>query len=262
MLSENPEEAKNIILCEKPAISEDSGHIEPQLLDKLIDNISMLSSIYYKTPETFAKRVRDRINERLDLEDEGDGAIAGHQEPEDYVDSTGVKKSEYIKESGEAATDYNDLIQQDAADLMDLGGGEPQSNASGSTQAVHDLLGDGSDSGPSGQGGSTGFVDSLLDIGGPGSGGGGSQTEADPNYKFIPIPAKPLLQPNQQGSQNGQSGVGVEGCFERAGKQVYFLKLKITNNSNANLSDFVVNLNHNLFGVKAEAPIHPSFYVA
>jgi AP-1 complex subunit beta-1 len=29
MLSENPEEAKNIILCEKPTISEDSGHIEP-----------------------------------------------------------------------------------------------------------------------------------------------------------------------------------------------------------------------------------------
>ena len=28
MLSDNPEEAKKIILCEKPAISEDSGHIE------------------------------------------------------------------------------------------------------------------------------------------------------------------------------------------------------------------------------------------
>jgi len=68
MLSEDPEEAKNIILCEKPAISEDSGHLEPQLLDALIDNISMMSSIYYKTPETFVKKIRDRINERLDLE--------------------------------------------------------------------------------------------------------------------------------------------------------------------------------------------------
>ena len=68
MLSENPEEAKTIILCEKPTISEDSGHIEPQLLDKLIDNISMLSSVYYKTPETFAIKIRNKINERLDLE--------------------------------------------------------------------------------------------------------------------------------------------------------------------------------------------------
>ena len=29
MLSENPEAAKEIILCEKPTISEDSGHLEP-----------------------------------------------------------------------------------------------------------------------------------------------------------------------------------------------------------------------------------------
>lgn len=70
MLSENPEEAKNIIMCDKPTISEDSGHLEPQLLDKLIDNISMLSSVYYKPPEIFAKKVRDRINERLDLEND------------------------------------------------------------------------------------------------------------------------------------------------------------------------------------------------
>ena len=68
MLSENPAAAKEIILCEKPTITEDSGHLEPQLLDKLIDNISMLSSIYYKPPETFVKKIRDRINERLDQE--------------------------------------------------------------------------------------------------------------------------------------------------------------------------------------------------
>lgn len=76
MLSENPQEAKEIILCEKPAISEDSGHIEPQLLDKLIDNISMLSSVYYKPPENFVKKIRDRINERLDLEN--DDLLGGH----------------------------------------------------------------------------------------------------------------------------------------------------------------------------------------
>jgi hypothetical protein len=30
----------------------------------------MLSSIYYKPPETFVKKIRDRINERLDLEND------------------------------------------------------------------------------------------------------------------------------------------------------------------------------------------------
>jgi len=31
----------------------------------------MLSSVFYKTPEQFVKKIRDRINERLDLETQG-----------------------------------------------------------------------------------------------------------------------------------------------------------------------------------------------
>mmetsp|Transcript_27988 Transcript_27988/g.42313 ORF Transcript_27988/g.42313 Transcript_27988/m.42313 type:complete len:111 (-) Transcript_27988:981-1313(-) len=110
MLSDNPEEAKRIILCEKPTISEDQGHLEPQLLDKLVNNISMLSSVFYKPPEAFVKRVRDRINERLDLENDEDAGFgeAPQQADMDYVDSTGVKKSEYIKESQDV--DYNQMI--------------------------------------------------------------------------------------------------------------------------------------------------------
>lgn len=30
----------------------------------------MLSSVYFKAPETFVKKIRDRINERLDLDNE------------------------------------------------------------------------------------------------------------------------------------------------------------------------------------------------
>ena len=124
MLSENPEEAKTIIMCDKPTISEDSGHLEPHLLDTLIDNISMLSSVYYRPPETFAKKVRDRINERLDLEndDEAEGAA-----PEDYVDSMGVKKSDYIQENqNNVVGDYGQAIEQD---LMDIGGGGGESTS-------------------------------------------------------------------------------------------------------------------------------------
>ena len=71
MLSSNPDLAKKIILCQKPPISEDSSSLETPLLDKLVSNIGTLSSVYYKTPEMFVKRIRDRINERLDLENEG-----------------------------------------------------------------------------------------------------------------------------------------------------------------------------------------------
>lgn len=70
MLSTNPEEAKAIILCEKPTISEDSSSLDAQLLDKLINNIGMLASVYYKPPENFVKKIRDRINESPDIEND------------------------------------------------------------------------------------------------------------------------------------------------------------------------------------------------
>jgi vesicle coat complex subunit len=97
MLSSNPDLAKKIILCDKPTISDDSGTLEVHKLDKLINNISMLSSVYYKLPEQFVKKIRDRINERLDLENEY--ADINIKKDEDYVDSMGVKRSDYIKES-------------------------------------------------------------------------------------------------------------------------------------------------------------------
>jgi len=70
MLSTNPELAKRVILCDKPTISEDSSTLEPVILDRLTSNIGMLSSVYYKAPDAFVKKIRDRINERLDLEGE------------------------------------------------------------------------------------------------------------------------------------------------------------------------------------------------
>jgi len=176
MLSQDPEEAKKLILCEKPTISEDQGYLEPQLLDKLIDNISMLSSVYYKPPEAFVKKIRDRINERLDLEDEQEAGAGG----DDYEDSMGVKKSDYIKDSQAEVQDYNDIIKQenlleldgtgasgDAPVIPDLGGGlddllgmgdspsQPQQSSSGGNPPLY----------KSNSGG-----DSLLDLGGGSSG--------------------------------------------------------------------------------------------
>lgn len=54
------------------------------------------------------KRIRDRINERLDLEGEADlvgattapvAASKGKATKEEYIDSEGVKKSDYIKQA-------------------------------------------------------------------------------------------------------------------------------------------------------------------
>lgn len=130
MLSTNPELAKRIVLCDKPTISEDASTIEPQLLDKLVNNIGMLSSVYYKPPDTFVKKIRDKINERFDLENEDyDGGMKQKQNDEEYIDSMGVKRSEYIKD------------QPQFNYTTDLLGVEENT---GGTAALDDLLGGGS----------------------------------------------------------------------------------------------------------------------
>lgn len=43
------------------------------MLEKMLDNIGMLASVYHEAPEKFVKKIRDKINERFDLENEEGG---------------------------------------------------------------------------------------------------------------------------------------------------------------------------------------------
>lgn len=54
----------------------------------------------------------------------------------------------------------------------------------------------------------------------------------------------------------------IEGAFRRHGREAYFLHLKITNNSPENLSNFLLKINNNIFGVEAVDQIQPSFFIA
>ena len=58
LLSTDPEAAKNVVLAERPTITDDTGSLEGTLLNQLLGNISMLSSVYHKPPEAFVSRTR------------------------------------------------------------------------------------------------------------------------------------------------------------------------------------------------------------
>lgn len=64
LLSTNPKLAKNIVLKERPLISDQSYTLETELLEKLIQNIGYLSSVYCKQPEDFVKKLKDNANAR------------------------------------------------------------------------------------------------------------------------------------------------------------------------------------------------------
>ncbi|KAJ6714439.1 BETA-ADAPTIN-LIKE PROTEIN B [Salix viminalis] len=79
LLSTDPEAAKDIVLAEKPVISDDSNLLDSSLLDELLANIATLSSVYHKPPETFVTRVKATAQKTED-DEYAEGSEAGYPE--------------------------------------------------------------------------------------------------------------------------------------------------------------------------------------
>ncbi|PIK50628.1 putative AP-1 complex subunit beta-1 [Apostichopus japonicus] len=78
LLSTDPAAAKNVVLAEKPLISEETDLIEPTLLDELICYIGSLASVYHKPPSAF---VEGRSNTRRALPIRSAGSGSASPEP-------------------------------------------------------------------------------------------------------------------------------------------------------------------------------------
>lgn len=57
LLSTNPEATKHVVLGDKPSIRDDSQTLERGLLDKLISDLALMSSVYHKPPDEFVTRI-------------------------------------------------------------------------------------------------------------------------------------------------------------------------------------------------------------
>jgi AP-1 complex subunit beta-1 len=102
MLSTDPEAAKQIICGEKPNISDETGDIDSVLLDKFIDELGRLSSIYQKPADAINTRKTAVVFEK-------------HAEDDEEVaefDSSGQKVGNVVKGTGDL------LGLQDVASLQ------------------------------------------------------------------------------------------------------------------------------------------------
>ncbi|XP_010266891.1 PREDICTED: beta-adaptin-like protein C [Nelumbo nucifera] len=79
LLSTDPEAAKDVVLAEKPVISDDSNQLDPSLLDELLANIATLSSVYHKPPDAFVSRVKTAV-QRPEDDEYPDGGETGYSE--------------------------------------------------------------------------------------------------------------------------------------------------------------------------------------
>lgn len=110
--------AKDVVLAEKPVISDDSNQLDPSLLDELLSNIATLSSVYHKPPEAFVTRVKT-----TQKTEEEDYPEAGEQS---YSDSPARVADSGASPPASSANPQHPASRQPAApaalpDLLDLG---------------------------------------------------------------------------------------------------------------------------------------------
>ncbi|XP_071379236.1 AP-1 complex subunit beta-1 isoform X2 [Centroberyx affinis] len=250
LLSTDPVAAKEVVLAEKPLISEETDLIEPTLLEELICHIGTLASVYHKPPSAFVEGSRGVQHKRLPAR-AGSGESA---ESPDTGSAAGVSEAPpaVIPSQGDL---LGDLLNLDLTPPTTTG---PPPPTSGMQMGAMDLLGGGLDSlmGDESESMGAGFgaapavmpasfntpvgggLSDLFDLGG----GVGMPMGA---Y----IPSKTVWLPAMKAK-----GLEISGTFaRRAG--VIQMEMTLTNKAMSVMTDFAIQFNRNSFGLAPAGPL-------
>ncbi|MGH0156943.1 UNVERIFIED_CONTAM: hypothetical protein FKN15_032720 [Acipenser sinensis] len=134
LLSTDPVTAKEVVLSEKPLISEETDLIEPTLLDELICHIGSLASVYHKPPTAFVEGSHGVHRKHLPIQQ---GSIEAGESPVGPSPAVPPDQTQVIPSQG-------DLL----GDLLNLDLGPPVNvpQVSSMQMGAVDLLGGGLDS--------------------------------------------------------------------------------------------------------------------
>ncbi|XP_061907318.1 AP-1 complex subunit beta-1 isoform X4 [Entelurus aequoreus] len=253
LLSTDPVAAKEVVLAEKPLISEETDLIEPTLLEELICHIGTLASVYHKPPSAFVEGSRGVQHKRLP------GSAGSGESVESPDTGSAAVTSEtppaVIPSQGDL---LGDLLNLDLTPTSTTG---PPPPSSGMQMGAMDLLGGGLDSLLGGDlGGSpamtsgfgappaavppsfsapvSGGLDDLFDLGvGVGM----------PMGSFVP--PKTVWLPAMKAK-----GLEISGTFgRRAG--VIQMEMTLTNKAMSVMTDFAIQFNRNSFGLAPAGPL-------
>lgn len=252
LLSTDPVAAKEVVLAEKPLISEETDLIEPTLLEELICHIGTLASVYHKPPSAFVegsrgvqhKRIPARAGSGESAESPDVGQSGSAEAPPAVIPSQGDLLGDLLNLDLAPPTatipSVQPSMQMGAMDLLGGGldsllgdiGGSPSMGAGlgvapavmptalGSTPAVGGGLGD------------------LFDLGG----GVGM-----PSGSYVP--PKAMWLPAMKAK-----GLEISGTFARRGGVIQ-MDLSLTNKAMSVMTDFAIQFNRNSFGLAPAGPL-------
>ncbi|XP_035638018.1 AP-2 complex subunit beta isoform X2 [Oncorhynchus keta] len=243
LLSTDPVTAKEVVLSEKPLISEETDLIEPTLLDELICHIGSLASVYHKPPNAFVEGSHGIHRKHLPIQH---GSIDTGESPVSAGPAAPIEQAQSVIPS------QGDLL----GDLLNLDLGPPVNvpQQSSMQMGAVDLLGGGLDSlvgqnfipssvpntfapSPTPAVLSSGLND-LFEL----STGMAITTGGYVNPKSIWLPAVKA------------KGLEISGTFSRRQGQMY-MDMTFTNKALQHMTDFAIQFNKNSFGVIPTTPL-------
>uniref|UniRef100_A0A8C5LTR7 AP complex subunit beta n=1 Tax=Leptobrachium leishanense TaxID=445787 RepID=A0A8C5LTR7_9ANUR len=250
LLSTDPVAAKEVVLAEKPLISEETDLIEPTLLEELICYIGTLASVYHKPPSAFVEGSRGIVPKRLPPRAGSESAESPEVAP--VVAPPTENHPSVIPSQGDL---LGDLLNLDLAPPIT---GPPLTTATVPLAGV-DLLSGGLDSllGDTSVGLSvpSGFGAPLVGPGNLGpslSGGLGDLFDLGPGAGMVTgsyVAPKSVWLHASKGK-----GLEIGGTFARRSGSV-FMDLQLTNRALQVMSDFAIQFNRNSFGLAPAAPL-------
>uniref|UniRef100_A0A6Q2YWY0 AP complex subunit beta n=1 Tax=Esox lucius TaxID=8010 RepID=A0A6Q2YWY0_ESOLU len=219
LLSTDPVAAKEVVLAEKPLISEETDLIEPTLLEELICHIGTLASVYHKPPSAFVEGSRGVMHKRLP-------ARTGSPDVGTIAGGSGTETApSIIPSQGDL---LGDLLNLDLAPPTTTG---PPPPTSGMQMGGMDLLGGG--------------LDSLVGSPMPPRHASGLvpwHSSVDDLCPQVWLPAMKA------------KGLEISGTFaRRAG--VIQMELTLTNKAMSVMTDFAIQFNRNSFGLAPAGPL-------
>uniref|UniRef100_Q5SVG5 AP complex subunit beta n=1 Tax=Mus musculus TaxID=10090 RepID=Q5SVG5_MOUSE len=248
LLSTDPVAAKEVVLAEKPLISEETDLIEPTLLDELICYIGTLASVYHKPPNAFVEGGRGVVHKSL---------------PPRTASSESTESPETAP-AGAPAGDQPDVIPAQGdllGDLLNLDLGPPVSGpplaASSVQMGAVDLLGGGLDSliGDSNFGAPSASVAAApapARLGAPISSGLSDLFDLTSGVGTLSgsyVAPKAVWLPAMKAK-----GLEISGTFTRQAGSIS-MDLQLTNKALQVMTDFAIQFNRNSFGLAPAAPL-------
>nr|XP_022344232.1 AP-1 complex subunit beta-1-like [Crassostrea virginica]XP_022344233.1 AP-1 complex subunit beta-1-like [Crassostrea virginica] len=237
LLSTDPAAAKEVVLAEKPLISEETDLIEPTLLDELICNISSLASVYHKPPNAFVEGSKSSL--RKILPPRSQSGNVGEDQPSPPAETPAAPPAATVIPGVDSL--IGDLLD------MDLGGPSMQQQQMYPPQPTSqtpvqgggnmDLLGEGLDSllgGPAPSGDSLGGLGDIFGM---------------PTAQSY-VPPQEVWLPASKGK-----GLEVTGTFNRKQGNI-IMELTFANKAMQPMTGFAIQFNKNSFGLMPASPIN------